>query len=87
MGPRVTLDPERLIAADTQAVLDYLTSQLGAKYPDLTSVAVKWSTVRRNLAKTIDNVHTVFLNQSSAKKSNKDTSESASEQNNEQVPI
>ena len=83
MGPRVTLDPERLIAADTQAVQDYLTSQLAAKYPDLTSVAAKWSTVRRDLTKTIDNTHTVYLNQSLAKKSNKDSSESTSEHNNE----
>ena len=78
LGPRVTLDPEKLIAADTQAVLNYVTTQLTAKYPDLTSVAAKWATVRRDLA-TIDNVHTVFLNQSTAKKTNKDNSEPASE--------
>ena len=83
LGPRVTLDPEKLIAPDTQAVLNYVTTQLTAKYPDLISVAAKWATVRRDLAKTIDNTYTVFLNQSTVKKSNKDNSEPASEQNNE----
>ena len=83
LGPRITLDPERLIAADTQAVLDYVTTQLTEKYPDLTSVAAKWAKVRRDLAKTVDNTYTVFLNQSTAKKSNKDNSEPASDQNNE----
>ena len=83
MGPRVTLDPERLIAADTQAVLDYLTAQLASKYPDLTSAAVKWSKVRRDLSKTINTAHMVYLNQRSAKKSNKDSSDSTSDDNNE----
>ena len=77
MGPRVTLDPEKLIAVDTQAVIDYLTSQLALQYAALTSTAAKWSAVTHELSKTIDTAHTTYLNQSSAKKTQKDLSEAA----------
>ena len=83
LGPRITLDPERLIAADTEAVLDYITAQLAEKYQDLTSGAVKWLKVRRELTKTIDNSYTVYLNQSASKKSNKNSEQSSNHQNNE----
>ena len=41
MGPWVTLDPDRLIAADTSAVTEYLATQLAQHYHALTSAAVK----------------------------------------------
>ena len=68
------LDPDKLIAADTEAVLDYISSQLSVKYPDLTASASKWLRVRKELSPTIDNSHKVFLSQS-ARKSNKDNSD------------
>ena len=33
MGQRVMLNPESLIAADTTAVIDYITAQLSKQYP------------------------------------------------------
>ena len=84
LGPRITLDPERLIAANTEAVLNYITTQLAEKYPDLISGAAKWTKVRRDLAKTVDNSYTVYLNQSASKKLNKDNSVPSSDHlNNE----
>ena len=71
LGPRISLDPDRLIAGDTEAVLDYISAQLSLKYPDLTASASKWNKVRKELAPTIENSHKVFLSQS-ARRSNKD---------------
>ena len=78
LGPRISLDPDKLIAADTEAVLDYISSQLSEKYKDLTAGASKWLRVRKELSSTIENSHKVFLSQS-ARKSNKDNSDTASE--------
>ena len=67
LGPCITLDPDKLISGDTEAVLDYLATQLTLKYPDLTSSATKWNKVRRELAPTIENSFKTYLSQSSRK--------------------
>ena len=74
LGPRISLDPDKLIAGDTEAVLDYISAKLSVKYPDLTASASKWIKVCKELAPTIENSHKVFLGQS-ARKSNKDNSD------------
>ena len=67
LGPRITLDPDKLISGDTEAVLDYLATQLALKYPDITASAAKWNKVRRELTPTIENSFKTFLSQSSRK--------------------
>ena len=74
VGPRVTLDPERLIAADTTAVTDYLATQLARHYPGLTSDATRCLTITKELNKTIEMANDTFLKQeqrSASKKTNK----------------
>ena len=78
LGPRITLDPDKLIAADTEAVLDYISSQLSEKYKDLTAGAARWLRVRKELSSTIDNSYNVFLSQST-RKTNRNNSDTASE--------
>ena len=75
MGPRVTLDPDKLIATDTQAMIDYLASQLASHYAALTSVAVKWAAVTRANCKTIETAYQTYLSQRNAKKTQKDSSD------------
>ena len=77
MGPRVTLDPDKLIAADTQPVINYLTSQLALHYAALTSAAVKWSAVTGAVSKTIVTAYQTYLSQRNAKKTQKDNSDTA----------
>ena len=75
LGPCIALDPDRLIAGDTEAVLDYLSAQLALKYPELTASANKWNKVHRELAPTIENSFKVYLSQSArkSKDNNSDT--------------
>ena len=76
LGPRISLDPEKLISGNTEAVLEYLATQLAIKYPDITSTATKWNKIRRDLTPTIENCFKTFLSQSSRKeKDNSDASQ------------
>ena len=81
LGPRITLDPDKLIAADTEAVLDYISAQLSEKYKDLTAGAAKWLKVCRELSPTIDNSYNVFLSQST-RKTNKNSDTASDNTNN-----
>ena len=83
LGPWITLDPESLIAVNTEAVLDYITAQLAEKYPDLLAGADKWLKVHRELTKMIDNSYNVYLNQSTSKKLNKNSETNSDDSNNE----
>ena len=83
MGLRVTLDPERLIAADTTAVIDYLASQLAVHYQALTFPAVKWSAVTKELSKTIDTAYTTYLNQEKQRNANKKTQKNINDTTND----
>ena len=81
LGPRITLDPDKMIAADTEAVLDYISAQLSEKYKDLTAGGAKWLRVRRELSPMIDNSYNVFLSQST-RKTNKNSDTASDDINN-----
>ena len=82
LSPRITLNLDKLIAVDTEAVLDYITAQLSEKYKDLASGAAKWLKVRRELSPTIDNSYNVYLSQST-RKTNKNSDTVSDSINNE----
>ena len=63
MGLRIVLDPEKLISADTTAVIKYMTAQLTKHYPNLTSVPSKWKGVRNELSKTIKSANMTYTKQ------------------------
>ena len=70
LGPRISLDPEKLICGNTEDVLVYLASQLATKYPDITSTPAKWNKIRRDLTPTIESCFKTFVNQSTRKEKN-----------------
>ena len=77
LGPRISLDPKKLISGNTEAVLEYLATQLALKYPDITSTATKWNKIRRDLTPTIESCFKTFLNQSTRKE--KDNSDNTNQ--------
>ena len=77
MGPRISLDPDKLICGNTEDVLQYLASQLSSKYPNITSAPAKWSKIKRELSPTIESCFKTYMHQTTrnAKDSNDNNSD------------
>ena len=70
MGPRISLDPDKLICGNTEDVLLYLATQLSTKYPNITSTPAKWTKIKRDLAPTIETCFKTYMHQTTRKEKN-----------------
>ena len=57
LGPRVNLDPDKLISIDNEAVFSYLTQQLARSYTTVNANAKAWLELKSELMPTITAAH------------------------------
>ena len=57
LGPRVNLDPDKLVSIDNESVFSYVTQQLARSYPNVNANARSWLELKKELMPTVTAAH------------------------------